>query len=175
MLDADATAAGLLVQHPIQIGALDGVAGSAVGQRLAGAGLAEALAGAAAQRDRRGGETRGQGGLVRAEDAQRVDAVGGQGEECPDAVGAGRAGLVYGGLDPGVPQGHRGGRAGDTAADDQGGAGAGHDCCLSSMLPVLKGWPWNWAHSGPQPVSGWVICSMNRPVKEVSASSSASR
>jgi hypothetical protein len=94
VLDVQAPAGRLLVKDTVEVGALDRLAGGAVGQRLTGAALAEALAGAAAKRDPRRRKAGFENGFVRAKDAQRVDSVGCQRKKGPDTVGSTRVRLV---------------------------------------------------------------------------------
>jgi hypothetical protein len=142
VLDADAAGERLLVEDPVEGGALDRLAGRAVWQRVARTARAQALAVAASQRDRRGGEPRGQDGLVHAEHPQRVDSVRAYGEEYADSVGAGWVSLVDHRVDPGLLQRDRRCRACDAGADDQGGTSLGHQFCLCSVWGSL----WNSAH-----------------------------
>ena len=117
----------------------------------------------------------GPNGVVRIDDPERVEPVRGDREHPADAVGTARVRLVDGRLDLGLLQGHRRGRAGDAGADDEGGADVCHGYRSGVVGVVADGGAWNRAHSGPQPVSGWVMRSMNCSTNPASAASRASR
>ena len=125
--DADATGGRLVVERPIEVAAQDELHGLGPGR---GAELGEPFAGPALQDHGVHGPAHSPDRIVEADDAECVQAVGGDAEAAADAVGRVVERLVDGRLDPGLLQCHRGYRSGDAAADDGDGAdvaGEGHD------------------------------------------------